>query len=228
MSNNKRSGGFFAGKGYYIALILCTVVIGITGYMYYRSAARTEPVSREETGTAELPALTEAVSDIPVIATEPEQTSPQTQPAQPVPAEPKKALKTMAPLAGEEIVGYSVEALSYNQTTRDWRIHNGVDIAAEEGKPVFAAADGVVEAAYEDDFMGYTVVIRHDGGYTTQYSSLAPELSVQAGEAVHMGQVIGCTGSTALVETTLGSHVHFSVTCQGQPMDPAEFLRLGQ
>ena len=120
-----------------------------------------------------------------------------------------------------------MEALSYNQTTRDWRVHNGVDIAAEEGTPVFAAADGVVEAAYEDDLMGFTVVIRHDGGYVTEYSSLAKELSVKSGEAVHMGQVIGCVGGTALVETALGSHVHFGVTFQDAPMDPAEFLALG-
>ena len=120
-----------------------------------------------------------------------------------------------------------MEALSYNQTTRDWRVHNGVDIAAEEGTPVCAAADGVVEAAYEDDLMGYTVVIRHDGGYVTQYSSLAKELSVKSGEAVHMGQVIGCASGSALVETTLGSHIHFGVTFRDAPMDPAEFLALG-
>ena len=102
-----------------------------------------------------------------------------------------------------------------------------MDIAAEEGTPVCAAADGVVEAAFEDDLMGYTVVIAHDGGYTTQYSSLAENLSVKSGEAVHMGQVIGCVGTTALVETTLGSHIHFAVTYRDAPMDPADFLALG-
>ena len=50
---------------------------------------------------------------------------------------------------------------------------------------------------------------------------------MKSGEAVAMGQVIGCVGSSALLETTLGPHVHFSVTSQGKPMDPAEFLKIG-
>jgi murein DD-endopeptidase MepM/ murein hydrolase activator NlpD len=130
-------------------------------------------------------------------------------------------------VAGAEIFGYSMEALSYNQTTRDWRTHNGVDIAAQEGTQVVAAADGEVYTTYEDDAMGCTVVIRHEGGYTTKYASLSKELLVQPGDLVTMGQPIGTVGSTALVETVLGPHVHFSVTCQDTPMDPAEFLALG-
>ena len=119
-----------------------------------------------------------------------------------------------------------MEALSYNQTTRDWRTHNGVDIAAEAGTEVVAAADGDVYTTYEDESLGYTVVIRHEGGYTTHYSSLGEDLRVQAGDQVQMGQVIGTVGSTALVETVLGPHVHFSVTYQDVAMDPAEFLNM--
>ena len=74
--------------------------------------------------------------------------------------------------------------------------------------------------------MGYTVVIRHEGGYTTKYSSLSQEVLVKAGDQVTMGQAIGYVGDTALVETTLGSHVHFSVTFQDSPMDPEEFLAM--
>ena len=61
-----------------------------------------------------------------------------------------------------------MDCLSYNETTRDWRVHNGVDIAAEEGTPVMAAADGQVYTVYEDETMGTTVVIRHEDGYTTK------------------------------------------------------------
>ena len=121
-----------------------------------------------------------------------------------------------------------MEALSYNQTTRDWRVHNGVDLAAEEGAEVCAAADGEVYTIYEDDTLGSTVVIRHDDGYTTKYCSLSDDIAVKAGDKVTMGQVIGYAGSTAIVESTMGSHVHFSVTHYDEPMDPAEFLALGQ
>ena len=43
-----------------------------------------------------------------------------------------------------------------------------------------------------------------------------------------MGDVIGTVASTALVETVLGPHVHFSVTHMDEPVDPAEFLSMGQ
>ena len=229
MNDKKRNGGIFAGKGYYIALILCAVAIGTGGYAVYRNMTKEVPAAPEETVEQLLPAASEeALEDIPVLATEPSREKPTEETVKPT--EPKKkALKTMSPVSsGKEIGAYSVEALSYNQTTRDWRIHDGIDIAAEAGTPVCAAAEGVVESIREDDALGYTVVISHDGGYTTRYSSLSEEVSVKSGEAVAMGQVIGCVGDSALLETALGPHVHFSVTCKGAPLDPAEFLKLGK
>ena len=71
-------------------------------------------------------------------------------------------------------------------------------------------------------------MIRHEGGYTTKYASLGENLAVKAGDKVTAGQTIGYAGDTALVETALGSHVHFSVSHQDVPMDPAEFLALGK
>ena len=119
-----------------------------------------------------------------------------------------------------------MDCLSYNETTRDWRVHNGVDIAAEAGTQVLAAADGTVTRVWEDETMGYSVEIRHEGGYTTRYSSLAETIAVEEGDTVTMGQAIGLVGDTALVENGLGPHVHFSVTSQDAPMDPADFLNL--
>ena len=171
--------------------------------------------------------------DIPVLAPQTEATQPSvSQPAETkpsvIPPKENKVLKTQSPVAGQEVFGYAMETLSYNDTTRDWRVHNGVDIAAEEGAPVSAAADGTVYTVYEDETLGHTVVIRHEGGYTTRYSSLAETIPVAAGDAVTMGQTIGYASGSALVETAMGSHVHFSVTCKEIPMDPADFLALGQ
>ena len=223
MIDNKRTGRGMFGKGYYIALILCAAAIGITGYLYYQNASEDEPVLREEP-TGEFVSATSGEEDVAVLATEPQETTPlteeQTQPTQ------KRAIKTGSPISGETGFGYSMEALSYNQTTRDWRTHDGVDIAAETGTNVTAAADGQVYTVYDDDAMGTTVVIRHEGGYTTRYASLSPELQVKVGDTVTLGQVIGTVGETAMVESVLGPPVHFSVTYQDLPMDPAEFLAL--
>ena len=223
MRNQNNTNGSFAGKGYYIALILCATAIGISGYLYYRNVNDTPSTQVDATTPTVLAGVTER-EDIPAIATEPSNTGatlPSTENTVP------KVFKTMAPLEGETVAEYAMDCLSYNQTTRDWRVHNGVDIAAAEGTPVMAAADGTVYTVYDDETMGTTVVIRHEDGYTTKYSCLAQEVMVAAGDTVSMGQQIGCVGTTALLESALEPHVHFSVTCDNEVVDPAEFLELG-
>ena len=226
MSDNKRNR---SSKGYYIALILCAAAIWITGYVFYRNQ-QVQEISLEETYEDVLVG-TMGTEDVAVIATEPQSRptvpSATAESTLPAPTE-RKTLKTVSPVSGAEVFGYSMEALSYNQTTRDWRVHNGVDLAAEAGAQVVAAADGEVFSVTEDEALGHTVVIRHDDGYTTRYSSLAEEVAVKAGDKVTAGQAIGCAADSAITENTLGAHVHFSVTRHDQPMDPAEFLALGE
>ena len=209
MSSNNNSGRIFAGRGYYIALILCAAAIGITGYLYSRNLNETKETMKVVGSEPSSEAATEA-----------------SQPASEEPTE-KPALKTAAPVAGQTVAEFAADCLGYNETTRDWRTHAGLDIAAEEGAQVCAAAAGTVYSVYDDEELGMTVVITHDGGYTTQYASLAAEVSVLPGDAVALGQPIGTVGTTALLESALEPHVHFSVTCNGDPMDPQEFLLMG-
>ena len=226
MSEHKRNSGMF-GKGYYIALILCAVAIGITGYVYNRNQAKQTdtPVHVAPTDST-LPAVLEQEAHVAVIATQPSGESDIPFSEATEPSQTQQGLKTTAPVSGQTLAGYSMEALRYNQTTRDWRVHNGVDIAAEEGTPVLASADGQVQTVYADDTLGTTVVIRHTGGYTTQYSNLSEDVAVKAGDTVSVGQTIGTVGATALVETAMSPHLHFSVTWRDEPMDPAEFLSM--
>ena len=228
MSDNKRTGRSFNGKGYYIALILCAAAIGISGYLYYQNTVQQEGnlMLQEEPQEQQMLA-TMGTEALEAIATQPPATQSTTPPSQSAtqPTE-KKVLKTAAPVDGQTMQSYAMDCLSYNETTRDWRVHNGVDIGAQEGTQVMAAAEGTVIAVYEDDTMGYTVEIRHEGGYTTRYASLAENLSVKEGDTVKLGQVIGCVGDSALVESVIGPHVHFSVTYQDAPMDPGDFLNL--
>ena len=212
MNNKKKIWQHIAGKGYYIALILCIAAIGITGYLYYRNATDTEN-----------PQLAGPDGDgHQVIATQPGGAPSGTE--APTATQPKK-LKTGLPVSGETVMGYSMEALCYNATTRDWRVHNGMDITAEAGTPVCAAADGVVYTTYTDETMGTTVVIRHDGGYVTTYASLDAKTEVAPGDKVTLGQTIGYVGNTALLESAIGDHVHFCVSLDDVLMDPEEFLQ---
>ena len=202
------------GKGYYIALVLCAVAIGITGFIYYRNADRPEDSLQTPTNVV----ATGPNADVQAVATQPNGAPTPTQPA-------KKPGNIQAPVAGNAVAEYSMDALCYNQTTRDWRVHDGVDFAAEAGTVVSAAADGTVYTVYEDETMGMTVVVKHDGGYTTKYASLGNEVFVKAGDNVTAGQKIGTVGATALLENAIGDHLHFSVSCNGTVMDPMDFLK---
>ena len=214
MSENKhdRPAG---GRGYYIGLLLCAAAIVITGFAY--NAGREEPAVQ----TANTPAAITGEAKLPTQGTTPPESTAATEPT-------AGKLKTCSPVQGEVLSPYAMEVLSYNQTTRDWRTHNGIDLAAPAGTDVLAAADGEVYTVYEDDAMGHTVVIRHNDGYTSCYSSLSDKLEVKPGDKVVMGDTIGYAADSAIVESTLGSHVHFSVTHYDEPMDPEEFFVLGQ
>ena len=217
MSKRKFSDSI-SGKGYYIALILCAVAIGISGYLYYRNADTNQTQLQNPDSTTDVVNQTDSAVDVVATPGKDQPTDATTVPTGPKPA------KIAKPVSGETVADYSMDALSYNQTTRDWRVHDGADIAAEAGTPVCAAADGTVYTVYEDETMGMTVVIRHDGGYTTKYASLSEEVSVKAGDTVTAGQKIGTVGATALLESAIGDHVHFSVSCNGELVNPKDFL----
>lgn len=220
---NEKSGGR-SGKGYYIALVLCAAAIGITSYVTRPSkdkepdtppllqAEFAETVSSQQTQALEALA-TEAPEEPPVPSSAPQQTQPE-------------KLRTAPPLSGSVTTLYAMDSLSYNETTRDWRVHNGVDYPGELGDPVSAAADGTVISVREDDSLGTTVVLRHTGGYETTYQNLEESVPVQLGDKVVLGQTIGSVGATALTESAIGPHVHFSVAYQDMPMDPADFLNM--
>ena len=122
------------------------------------------------------------------------------------------------------VTAFSMEELVYNATLGDWRTHDGVDIAAEAGTSVLAASSGTVLSVEEDPLMGTTVVLEHAGGYQTTYANLQAEPQVAVGDTVSAGQIIGAVGDTAAAEASQGPHLHFSVTKDGEPVDPQEFL----
>ena len=223
MSNNHQNRG--NRRGYYIALGLCAVAICVCGFLYGRNSEPMDPVGGQPDQTV---GGTLAGEDVQAVATKPQgNMKPQenTDPAT-VPPTEQESLKTGWPLEGQTVAAYAVDALAYNQTTRDWRTHDGLDIGADAGTQVCAAAEGTVYTVFEDETMGTTVVIRHRDGYVTQYASLAQEVLVAPGDQVELGQAIGTVGSTALLETAVGDHVHFSVTCDGVSVDPLDFLNM--
>lgn len=213
MQNNNSKNS--KAKRFYAIVAVCALIIGVSGYFFFSDA------SEEQSQIAEsLSVPTQAQTDAAQMEELPAK-EPQEQPHTPA----KTAVEeTVLPVTGQLLQDFSVDKLAYNQTTRDWRIHGGVDLTAQLGQQVKAARSGTVMAVYEDEYYGNTVVLQHADGYTTTYSGLAEEVPVSAGEHVTAGQTIATVGTTALVEKALEPHLHFEVSKNGEPIDPAGFL----
>jgi murein DD-endopeptidase MepM/ murein hydrolase activator NlpD len=120
------------------------------------------------------------------------------------------------PFSGTELVK--------NATTGSWQTHNGTDIAVETGTDVFAVYTGEITAINDDPLWGVTVVIDHHNGYITKYCSLAKDLSVQEGDTVVSGDIIGVTGDTADIESGLSPHLHIEITRNGDYQNPVSVI----
>lgn len=236
---SEKLNSFLNGAGFYIVLFLAVAVIGASGYFIYdtvshnqgaQEAAGTPPVlSAGQTGQAEhtVPQPAEQQTTGGQSSAAERQTVPVSGTAEvpAPPAEPAEAdNKVVLPLQGKTVTPFSTEALLYSETMGDWRIHNGVDIAAEEGAAVVAAAGGKVTSVVNDYWMGSTVTIACSGQYELTYASLS-QPAVSAGDTVQAGDRIGTVGSTALLEEALGPHLHFSVVRNGVPEDPSVYLK---
>jgi len=99
---------------------------------------------------------------------------------------------------------------------RHGRRHNGVDIPSPTGTPVYACFPGKVRISQLSSGYGNLVIIRHENGLETYYGHLS-ERSVEAGQWVNGGQVIGKVGSTG---RSTGPHLHFETRYQGYAFDP--------
>jgi bla regulator protein blaR1 len=99
--------------------------------------------------------------------------------------------------------------------------HHGIDIGAEVGTPIIAAADGIVELATTSyaplESAGTVVVIDHQDGRKTFYGHLG-ELKVKAGQRVSRGETIALVGKTG---RSTGPHLHFELWESGRAVDPA-------
>lgn len=98
--------------------------------------------------------------------------------------------------------------------------HQGIDLSAPRGTPVWAAADGKVVVAEREGAFGRTVVIDHGNGYTTRYAHLK-RIKVEHGRRVKRGDVIGTVGASG---NASGPHLHYEVLRDGAPVDPRPYL----
>ncbi|MBQ6116970.1 MAG: peptidoglycan DD-metalloendopeptidase family protein [Oscillospiraceae bacterium] len=232
MNENRDTGRRSGGKGGYIALAMCMVLAGVVTLATMGIGSR-KPAAPEN---AEKPAAVQEdptpAPAAPVIRPEPVEELPRptlnppkdTETAEPVISPEELVPQVVSPLDGTTVTVFSLTELMYDETMADWRTHDGLDIQAGEGDVVKTAANGTVTVVAEDELMGTTVVISHSDGYTTLYSSLQENPPVEVGQIVRAGETIGYVGSTAAAESSMGPHLHFSVSRDGERIDPREYV----
>ena len=141
--------------------------------------------------------------------------------------EPEKPRRTsfVAPLVGVVAKGHSLEVPVFSATLNEWRVHTGIDIAAEEGAEVYAGADGTVTRVYYDNYYGNSVEITHPDGIISVYSNLDSEtVNVKEGDAVSVGARLGKIGDSSLTELADEAHLHFSVKVNGVNVNPLDYI----
>lgn len=129
------------------------------------------------------------------------------------------------PVGCEILRNYSKDKLIYFKDMGDWRNHPAIDFTASEGEMVLAVADGVVESVYKDPLYGTTVVISHSGGFKSVYSSLIEKQTVNEGEKLSSGDVVGLAANSALAEGELGVHLHFALIKDDAYVNPSDYLK---
>jgi murein DD-endopeptidase MepM/ murein hydrolase activator NlpD len=125
------------------------------------------------------------------------------------------AIPSIDPVDGADVIG----CFCY-RSYPDTEFHEGVDLGADYGEIVRAAAAGTVVAASYDGGYGEKIDIDHGNGYHTWYAHLS-RMDVTVGQQVYKGETIGEVGATGFAT---GPHLHYQVMYQGTPVDPTPFL----
>ena len=276
--NGKRFSGENARRsGFYLALAVCLVAVGIAAWSTYDAVNSTiapestssqlvsqqasevrqgqETDAHPEDGEGQQPNATpqgpssaqeesshSAVNDDPEApentASAAQETAGQVEPEptqQPAESSQQEQVPATAPLyeisteliwpveGGKALNAYSAGAPVYSETMKDWRIHAGLDLAAQSGETVAACGNGMVLSTYTDPMLGNVVVIQH-GEYDFSYCGLGENFQVAEGDIVTQGQAVG-TVAAVPGESADAPHLHLEVQRDGVYLDPEAVLK---
>lgn len=108
---------------------------------------------------------------------------------------------------------------------RRWgRSHEGIDMAAPVGTPIYSTADGIVTWAGWQSGYGNLIKIEHELGTETRYGHLS-KIRVKVGQKISRGTLIGAMGNTG---RSTGSHLHYEVRVNGTAVNPMTFIKAAQ
>ena len=135
-----------------------------------------------------------------------------------------KPIIFIMPVENSASIGEYSETMVWNSTLNRFSAHLAIDFYADEGTPVLAVYDGVVESVETSLIKGTSITIDHGNGLKTVYNSLADGDMVVKGQSVKQGDIIGEVSISNRQEYKDGAHLHFEVFENGEKIDPVKYL----
>ena len=227
----EKASDFVSGKGFYIILALCAAAIGVSGYVLFFTGGNQEEedqllqISSQVDTVPKTPEISqpeeeetlqpeEGTAEIPAPQVQEEEAAPSSLPEEDVPAAQTKAPvaeKFINPVQGGQVLrSFSGDTLIQDETMGDWR--------------VTAIGDGTVTAVFYDDLTGYCLTLDHGNGVISTLRGLMKNATVEEGDTVKMGDLVGGGGSTMTTESAMAPHIHLEVTRDGAFIDPMTLI----
>lgn len=211
----KKLTGLAKGKGVYIAVASCAVIVGGAGIFAYNKTVKNINTSLATINSPTTSAGTTTTAPKQTLKIDIGDTLSQLTEAQP----------KFMPVSGNVILNpFSNGELVKSQTLNVWKTHDGVDLEASVGEAVKSMTKGTVSEVKNDPMWGTCVVIEHTGGVTGYYCNLSTAVSVKAGDSVDAGDQIGVVGERAQAEISMKPHLHFALKQNGDWIDPVQYI----
>ena len=127
------------------------------------------------------------------------------------------------PVDGSILLDYNMDQTVYFPTLDQYKLSPAISVQAVEGAPVLASVPGTVYSIEENAQTGTTVTMEIGSGYQAIYGQLT-DLTVQEGDTVKEGEVIGYIGQPTKYYSKEGSNLYFAMKKDGEPVDPIAYL----
>lgn len=127
------------------------------------------------------------------------------------------------PVHGTILLDYSMDQTIYFPTLDQYRLNPAISVQAVEGAPVMASVDGIVYSVTENAQTGTTVTMEIGNGFQAIYGQLC-DLTIEEGDAVTKGTIIGYVDTPTKYYSREGSNVYFAMKENGKPVDPIAYL----
>lgn len=127
------------------------------------------------------------------------------------------------PVAGTVLMDYSMDSTVYFATLDQYKYNPALILGAEEGSQVVAAAKGIVDSIATNEETGTTIRMNLGDGYELIYGQLK-EVTVQEGDVVEMGDLLGYVSQPTKYYVEEGSNLYFALEKDGEAADPFLYL----